>query len=125
MVNPETLEMNAVNDVLQRSGGGNVDVQSYQVARGLTRVNIQSDRNYGYDTTPTPFKVLMGFLSGVMIVGIGSLILAIAVGAALLVLNTITLDSLTPALITKSFHIWVVVSLLSGVAVALYDLMRG
>jgi hypothetical protein len=123
MVNPTNPEMDAVNDILQAGGGGNVDVQSYKVGLGgLTRINIQPDRNYGYDTTPTPFKVLMGFVSGTLIAGVGSLILALAVGAALLVLNYITYDSVTPALITRSFHIWGIVSLLSGLAVALYDL---
>jgi hypothetical protein len=122
MVNPETLQMDTVSDIIQANGGGNIDVQTYQVARSLTRVNIQSDRNFGYDTTPSVSKVITGFISGVMVVGVGTLVLAIAVLAALLVLNYITYDTLTPALITRSFHIWVVASLLGGLAAALCDL---
>jgi|SRR5208337_3534926 len=119
MANPQ---VDAVLDILKQ-GGGNIDIQTYPVGLGgLTRVNVQPAVVYSYDTTPTVWGVLMGFLSGTLIVGVGTLVLAVAIVAALVMFSVISLNGLTVGLLTTIFFWWAGVSLLSGVVVAVYGL---
>ena len=117
-------ESDAVLDILKTSGGGSVDIQTYPVGLGgLTRVNVQPRLNISYDTTPTPLGLVIGFIVGVMIAGIAAFVVAMIIMVAVAVSHDGTSNSGVPdALIITCFYCWVVVTLLGGVAVVLFDL---
>jgi len=113
-------ESDAVLDILKTSGGGNFDIQTYPVGLGgLTRVNVQPRLNITYDTTPTPFGVFTGLVSGLMVAGIGTFILMVAFGVVVAVVT----GNLSDALIATCFHIWVAVTVIGTVVGGLINLL--
>jgi len=117
----QNTESDSVLDIARAQGGGDFDIQTYPVGiGGLTRVNVQPRIGISYDTTPTPFGVFTGFVSGLMIAGIGTFILMVLFGAAVAVVRG---GEISDAMIGTCFHIWIVITVIGTVAGGLINLL--
>lgn len=119
------MENEAILEIL-KAGGGNIDIQTYKVGTGgLTRVNIQPVHRVDYancEIDTSAWSVFIGFISGLMVAGVGVAILAIAIMGAVAVAHDGTSNSGVPdSLIATCFYVWVVVTLLGGVAGGWYN----
>jgi hypothetical protein len=116
----QNTESDSVLDIARAQGGGDFDFQTYRVGTGgLTRVNIQPRLGISYDTTPTPFGVFTGLISGLLVAGIGTFILMVLFGVVI----AIRTGDISDTLIGTCFHIWLVITVLGGVAGFLINLL--
>jgi hypothetical protein len=116
------MDTQAIQDILQAGGGGNIDIQSYRVGTGgMTRVNVQPALRRGYD--PTPVTLVGGTIAGLLIVAVLAAIVAVVIMVAVAVSTDGTTNAgVSDALVAKCFYGWVIATIIGGVLGALYSL---